>query len=464
MKKTLAVILILIFFLAACQPTPKEVFVVEKDTERMVEKASSDENGTVANSLGIPSDRYTYAETDTSGRVKVNVDAEVLVPEVEYLPIVRVTGRSYTERDVENIYNALCQDAIPVDEDAPMPRFVYQHTLDELLEHRETGELDKYDSVEELDAAIQEVMAQVASAPEHATPIELNCTFNSSGIARVLCVRDDTVLSDLFVINSTQTERGVYSDFIRDIFNRTEFGNQSAYGQAVTVSYALTRDANIVTPKMTQQEAQNQAEQVISALGLEDFTCVGSRIAPLFGAPTAEVKAACKSAYEFMFTRSVNGVSVTYTNDILSSPPDDANAVSEPWMYEKIRIFVDDDGKYAYMWNGPCTVTKIINDKATLLPFDQIKEIFANMILLKYGDYIGDDASKSISINITKIRLGLVRVTEKDNNQYGILVPAWDFFGTYDEGNGYPIGYDGYESLLTINAVDGSIIDRSIGY
>jgi hypothetical protein len=160
----------------------------------------------------------------------------------------------------------------------------------------------------------------------------------------------------------------------------------------------------------------------------------------------------------------VNGVSVTYTNDILSSPPDDANAVSEPWMYEKIRIFVDDDGKYAYMWNGPCTVTKIINDKATLLPFDQIKEIFANMILLKYGDYIGDDASKSISINITKIRLGLVRVTEKDNNQYGILVPAWDFFGTYDEGNGYPIGYDGYESLLTINAVDGSIIDRSIGY
>jgi hypothetical protein len=38
-----------------CQPTPTEVFVVEKDTERMVEKANSDENGTVANSLGIPS-------------------------------------------------------------------------------------------------------------------------------------------------------------------------------------------------------------------------------------------------------------------------------------------------------------------------------------------------------------------------------------------------------------------------
>ena len=133
-------------------------------------------------------------------------------------------------------------------------------------------------------------------------------------------------------------------------------------------------------------------------------------------------------------------------------------------MYEKVRIFIDDDGVYAYMWNGPSSITEMLNDKATLLPFDQIKEIFASRILVKYGDYIGDDASKNISVNITRISLGLARVTEKNNNNYGILVPVWDFFGTYDQGNGYPIGYDGYESLLTINAIDGSIIDRQLGY
>ncbi len=447
----------------ACQPTPTEVFVVEKDTERMVEKASSDENGTVANSLGLPEGNYTFEIEDTSGRVKVSVNAEVFTPDVDYLPIARVSGKAFTEEDVGNLYSALCESATPISEDAPMPKSFYQQTLDGLLDLRDSGNLDKYASIDDLDSAISDVMEEIAAAPDHAVPIALNRSFNSSGIARVLCVRNDTVVSDLFVINS-QTGRGVYSDFIRDIFNRSEFANQSSSGQGVTISYALTRDANIVKPIITQQEAQKQADQAISTLNLDDFTCTGKRIAPLFDAPTAEVKAACKSAYEFMYTRSVNGVSVTYTNDDISSPPNDSNSVSEPWMYEKIRIFVDDDGVYALIWNAPYTVTEVLNDKATLLPFDKIKKIFEEMILVKYGENGSDDASKSVSINITKICLGLARVIEKDNNENGVLVPVWDFFGTYDEGNGYPIGYDGYESLLTINAVDGSILDRSIGY
>ena len=48
----------------------------------------------------------------------------------------------------------------------------------------------------------------------------------------------------------------------------------------------------------------------------------------------------------------------------------------------------------------------------------------------------------------------------------GILVPAWDFFG------GFESTYEGvtsinnmtYQSYLTINAIDGSIIDRNLGY
>jgi len=466
-KLSLIIALLIIVLLTACQPTPDQVFIVEKDTERMVEKASSDESGTLSSALGIPDGNYVYEATDASGRVGVSVKAEIITPNVDYLPIARVTGRSFTEQDVENIYNALCDGATPVSEDAPMPKSLYQQTLDGLLELRDSGNLDKYDSVEDLDAAIREVMAQVASAPEQAVSIPLDFSFNSSGIegaARILSVQNDVIVSDLFVINSTQTGHGVYSDFIRDVFNRTEFAHQSAYGQAVTASYALTRDANIILPQISEQEAREKAEQVISTLGLNDFTCTGTRVAPLFDAPTAEVKAACKSAYEFMYTRSVNGVSVTYTNDISSWPPEDSNNLSEGWMYEKLRIFVDDDGIYAYMWNGPSTVTEVLNDKATLLPFEQIKKIFENMILVKYGDYIGDGASKNIIINITEIRLGLTRVTEQDNNVYGLLVPAWDFFGSYDEGIGYPIGLDGYESLLTINAVDGSIIDRNIGY
>lgn len=459
----LVLALLSIGFAAACQPTPTEVFVIEKDTERMVEQAGSSEEGTLAGALGIPEGNYTYQATDASGKLSVSVDAAIFMPNVDYLPIARVTSRSFTDQDVENIYNAVCQGAFPVDEDAPMPKFFYQHTLDRLLEDRESGNLDKYDSAEEQDAAIQEVMAQVASAPDQATPIALNFSINSSGIegiARILCVLNNEVVSDLFVTNSTRSGRGVDSEYIRDVFCRGEFAIQSIYGNGVTVSYGLTRNITLATPQISQQEAQAVAGQAVSTLGLSDFTLAGKRIAPLV---EGNAKDGCKSLYEFMYTRSVNGVSVTYTNDISSWAPENPDSVSEGWMYEKLRIFVDDGGIYAYQWNGPYTVTEIVNEKATLLPFDQIKKIFENMILTKYGAS-GTEEAESASINITSIRLGLTRVTEQNNNAYGLLVPTWDFFGVYDTGNGYPIGYDGFESLLTINAVDGSIIDRQVGY
>ncbi|MEN6340296.1 MAG: DUF6034 family protein, partial [Clostridiaceae bacterium] len=287
MKRLLLLVLALMSALltAACQPTPTEVFVIEKDTDRMVEKASSDEQGTLASALGLPDGNFIYEATDNTGKVSVSVNAEIITPDVDYLPIARVTGRNFTDQDVENIFNAVSQGAFPVDEDAPLPRFFYQHTLDRLLEHRDTGNLDKYDSIEDLDAAIQEVMAQVASAPEQATPITPNFSINSSGIegiARILSVLNNEVVSDLFVTNYPQSDRGQDAEYIRDIFLRGEFAHQTISGDAVTVSYGLTRDITLATPVLSQQEAQAEADQVVSALGLSDFTCTGKRIAPLF--------------------------------------------------------------------------------------------------------------------------------------------------------------------------------------
>ena len=278
-------VLLSICFAAACQPTPTEVFVIEKDTERMVEQAGSSEEGTLAGALGIPEGNYIYLATDAAGKLSVSVDAAIVMPNVDYLPIARVTGRNFSDQDVENIYNAVCQGALPVDEDAPMPKFFYQHTLDRLLEHRDTGNLDKYDSMEELDAAIQEVMAQVASAPEQATPITPNFSINSSGIegiARILCVLNNEVVSDLFVTNYPQSDRGQDAEYIRDVFLRGEFAHQTISGDAVTVSYGLTRDITLATPVIRQEDAQAEADQAVSTLGLSDFTCTGKRIAPLF--------------------------------------------------------------------------------------------------------------------------------------------------------------------------------------
>lgn len=64
MKKLITIFLTLFMLLstAACQPTPDEQIVVKKDTERMVERASAQENGTPVSMLGIPLENVTIAQ------------------------------------------------------------------------------------------------------------------------------------------------------------------------------------------------------------------------------------------------------------------------------------------------------------------------------------------------------------------------------------------------------------------
>ena len=94
------------------------------------------------------------------------------------------------------------------------------------------------------------------------------------------------------------------------------------------------------------------------------------------------------------------------------------------------------------------------------MDFADVTDIFQKMFAVKYD---GED----MDVTIDAVRLSYMRVSEQDKNYTGLLVPVWDFYGsqTWTLGNGEPYTFcDPDASLLTINAIDGSIIDRSLGY
>ena len=99
------------------------------------------------------------------------------------------------------------------------------------------------------------------------------------------------------------------------------------------------------------------------------------------------------------------------------------------------------------------------------MSFDEIQSVFTKMMPITNA-YTSDE-SISITFNITRVQLGLMRITEKDSTDTALLIPVWDFFGTYTmnvgEGDS-SVNHDTNTSRLTINAIDGSIIDRSLGY
>ena len=67
--------------------------------------------------------------------------------------------------------------------------------------------------------------------------------------------------------------------------------------------------------------------------------------------------------------------------------------------------------------------------------------------------------------DVDKILLSLQRINEQDSAENGLLIPVWTFYGdsTFHYANGHS-STKTEQGFLTINAIDGSIIDRALGY
>ncbi len=111
--KKLILITLATLMLTACQPTPEQNIVMEKDVERMVEQATvSDE--THMNDMEIE-ERYRCEETGANGKLTVVADAPVSVPSVQTLPIIEAHMDIFTQETVYGIFNFLFGDEPAVD-------------------------------------------------------------------------------------------------------------------------------------------------------------------------------------------------------------------------------------------------------------------------------------------------------------------------------------------------------------
>ncbi|WP_046442015.1 DUF6034 family protein, partial [Christensenella hongkongensis] len=70
--------------------------------------------------------------------------------------------------------------------------------------------------------------------------------------------------------------------------------------------------------------------------------------------------------------------------------------------------------------------------------------------------------SRIIDLNVDRILFGYLRIKQQNDETKFDIVPVWDFFGNSDILN--QLGNGNYNSILTINAIDGSVIDRNSGF
>ena len=157
------------------------------------------------------------------------------------------------------------------------------------------------------------------------------------------------------------------------------------------------------------------------------------------------------------YARQVSGIPVT---PVYMQGAREARETMNPVLpYEAVQLDVVKDGVYSLIWENPIRVTEQIAEDCELLSFGQIMDIFATVAPLSIQSM---EREGNNTLTVTRAALGYMCLQERGKPTSYRLVPVWDFFGIrtfareYMDNHNWP--------YLTINAIDGTIIDRDLGY
>ena len=140
----------------------------------------------------------------------------------------------------------------------------------------------------------------------------------------------------------------------------------------------------------------------------------------------------------------------------------------EPWNQENIKVVVNDKGVVGFLWEYPPEILDVLNENVAIMSYDEIKEIAKSQLQRSQTAdefELSQNGSKTIEIN--RIVLNMMRVAKKDSSDNYYYLPVWDLLGPTVVSAGEDLEDStiiSEKSFLTINAIDGSIIDRGLGY
>lgn len=427
---------------------------------------SGAENG-IAGQVQAP-DRY---ETDFSkGAINVHVDAEVIVPKAAGFKLYKVSGRPFSQEDYNSVKHVLLKDASlwerAYDEMGECNGFIRSEIAAEIAELKEQAAEKGEDSPvtakdETYEEKIEEWEAMLEAAPEEApiAVIEDSVPYVQTNNGQK--AYEENSLSGYATVDG--------EEFYVDMDNRwqdnwkwTRFTIESVERGIGDGYINPQKDGNVIPASLSKDEVRQKAAALIEEMGFTDFEPAGEEYFRQYAADeaTGEIIEGTVG-YGIHFTRTLDGIPVTYTHEMGTAGNGDII-----WPYERLDMIFDERGLTDFFWWNPYVLEKQSDDFVFLMPFSDIQDIFEEMILKKY-EPLTEGGDITVWFSIDEIRLGYMRIREGEEAQEGTMVPVWDFIGTqcltYTDGSELAYAFP-YESWLTVNAMDGTIIDRDLGY
>ncbi|WP_160560132.1 DUF6034 family protein [Parablautia muri] len=427
----------------------------------------TDENGEgIAQQVQAPE---TYVWEENSDTISVKVNAPVIVPKGEGFKTFQVTARTYTQEDYDRISQTILKGATLWDRDYEQMEKSHGFTreeIDEAIANFEANKANggKYENTGknvDYDEVIREWEALREGAPEEAIIIDVPSVVSYSPGEEY---SEENRLSGYATVDGENYLVSVDNN-LRDDWRWITFEVSAERSKGNFTPVVAGDETGVDVEQFPIKELKDEAEKMMADMGFTEFTAAGDEFFRTY-AWNEELEALSEynqDGYGLHFTRTLEGIPVTYTNSEGTAMENNADT---SWPYEKLDIIFDTEGIADFKWSNPYSIEKLSDETVFLIPFSDIQGIFQEMIFKKYDDFL-EASDVELSLEIDEVHLGYMRVMDKGNVMEGTMIPVWDFFGSETicnhDGETYTNNAP-YTSCLTINAIDGTIIDRDLGY
>lgn len=501
--KRIIILCLSLILLFACQPTPEEDAVKQKNQDAMIEMARNGEAVTVEiqtaekdgmeppkldyrTMYGIP-ERLNRELSGLSDKVKITVDAEIRVPD-QPIPIVRAVPVDFSQELVYDLWNRLVGDK-------EMYVRQYGETKQSIAEEIRfwTGILDgsivkDMYSPEEAPEKLKQLQERYQTAPDAEPPKRADGTLTIDAMQdehgnvvahRTMLEAEEINHGAAFVVQNNYDNKetiretdgaltvlkGASLDFSaggsRAVFERDWKGLYKTF--SLKSSDPIPEEAKQYVQR-TPAQIQERADAMLAKMGLVGKFAVNEIVLyPGIDDQTDELKG---YQYHVYCTRLVNGVPVCKTQDVEMRLYQPENLMAPEWIYECFEIGFDGEGNESVFWWSPIETQEVIEPNCRLHPFSEIQSVMESRLPMLLERRASDALVKNCAVNVHRIDLGLWRIREKNTVETGMLVPVYCFYMDirYEKEYGNETWTEKTTDTLIINAVDGTVIDPWNGY
>ena len=444
---------------AACQSTPGNEVVISKDFEKIMEEVDAS---------GIQEAEYpkrweAYYEK-YNNKLKIDIDADVVISyfgeysaaEIEgyYLPIVQA------DKIIETLFGTL--DVYHNNTELTKKELEEQiiTAKSELENARNNNDAEEEKTLETRLGALVE---ELRDAPEEAILTPYNSEY------KIFNEEDYIEHSVILRKNPLDKDTPVLSIYnINDLSIGTGFKCDILYGNPMNEPFFYFNDADLLSsgyPEhsiFTTTDAKKAIEiskKFLSNINVEDRE-VSDMVALTNQEDLNEI-----IGYRVFFSRKFNDVLITPFIQFGGYIYSEQELFAPPYYPEILTIDIVDDEITRFEWNNMFQIKNIKNSSCSLMPFDKVMENVEDQLAAKYA--IVNDDEQNCHLYVDEIILTYAVEPIKNGKCKYILIPAWGFYGGVDysenpiilaDGNVYSGRVSSNTSLLTINAIDGSII------